>query len=362
MTTTRLRRRRLASAIAAAAAFSTLTACGNANETTDVAAAPSASAAPTVGEFCAAIMAIDTASAQMDGGGEDSETVDPAASPSATASATPTTTPSAAPAAATSAKPSAAESAAPSANPVFTASAFEGDLPAPDGSAAPEAESPPPGAGAEGPSSGSGSADGGSAVGPSAEELAEMRTTFDPLLAEIERTKPAAVGTEVDTMLRLARQAFSTGDFDLFDSPEFSTADGKVDTFMDAECGYQKMAVTASDYEFAGLPDTAKAGPTGIKLVNEGKEMHHIVFLRMNDGVTLSADELVALPEAEARTKATVVGETFAMPGKSDTAFFDLKPGRYAAVCFIPKGSKDGHEGAGPPHFVEGMIDETTVS
>ena len=40
----------------------------------------------------------------------------------------------------------------------------------------------------------------------------------------------------------------------------------------------------------------------------------------------------------------------------------DLAPGEYVAVCFIPVGTMPDHEGTGPPHFVEGMKQEFTVT
>ncbi|MCA1671968.1 MAG: hypothetical protein LC799_07105 [Actinobacteria bacterium] len=81
-------------------------------------------------------------------------------------------------------------------------------------------------------------------------------------------------------------------------------------------------------------------------LKNEGEEIHEIALLRINDDVTLSAEELLVLPE-EAMTKATAAGFGFAEIGKSSTSFIRLEPGRYAVACFIPVGSKADRRATG---------------
>ena len=56
------------------------------------------------------------------------------------------------------------------------------------------------------------------------------------------------------------------------------------------------------------------------------------------------------------------VAAGFAEPGDTGTVYADVKkPGRYAAVCFIPTGTHGDTEGDGPPHFVQGMVAEFTV-
>jgi hypothetical protein len=41
---------------------------------------------------------------------------------------------------------------------------------------------------------------------------------------------------------------------------------------------------------------------------------------------------------------------------------FELKPGRYLALCTVAKGSVDNKPGSGPPHFTLGMKQEITVT
>jgi hypothetical protein len=59
------------------------------------------------------------------------------------------------------------------------------------------------------------------------------------------------------------------------------------------------IAVTAQDYHFEGLPSSVPAG-TSLTQTNAGHEVHELLVVRKNDGVTDSFDELLALPEEEA--------------------------------------------------------------
>jgi hypothetical protein len=88
------------------------------------------------------------------------------------------------------------------------------------------------------------------------------------------------------------------------------------------------------------------------------------VLLRVNDGVTDPLDTLLELPEPELFAKVVPTFMVFAPPGRTGTGFTDLRPGRYAVLCFIPKGAKPGEEPApdAPPHFAEGMLEELVVS
>jgi hypothetical protein len=161
------------------------------------------------------------------------------------------------------------------------------------------------------------------------------------------------------------------------ESPEFTEAYGQIIEWMKANCGYAELNVAGSDYAFGGLPTEAAAGPTIITLENIGEEVHEIVIFRINEDVTASIDELLALPEEELFTMMTFAGFTYAYPGDVSNATADLAPGRHIAICFIPEGSTPeivdqtgvGPEASappgvtlGPPHFTLGMIQEFTVA
>lgn len=112
-----------------------------------------------------------------------------------------------------------------------------------------------------------------------------------------------------------------------------------------------------------GFRNLVKSGPVAVTLKNEGEELHEIGLLRLNDGVTLTAEQLFMLPEEEGRKMATPAGFVFAAVGQSATSFLDLEPGKYVIGCFVPVGSKQGVEDAqGPPHFTEGMAADLTVT
>lgn len=193
--------------------------------------------------------------------------------------------------------------------------------------------------------------------------VADLVARVEPRLAAVEELAPEAVSADVTLLATTSREALATMDFAAFETPEFAAAEDNLDTWLLANCGFEQVEVTAADYEYTGLPDSLATGETAVTLTNEGEEFHEVAILRVNDGVTETTDELLALPMEESLAKVTVKGITFADPGGSDTSFirFD-EPGSYIAVCFIPEGTTPDAEGSGPPHFVLGMLAEFTVT
>ena len=122
------------------------------------------------------------------------------------------------------------------------------------------------------------------------------------------------------------------------ESPEFAEAYGAMLDYMRANCGFAELGVVASEYAFGGVPAELPAGPIIVTFENTGEELHVFEVARINDDVTLSIDELLALPEEEVFTMITMVGGAFASPGSTGNALMDLTPGRYIAVCPIPQG------------------------
>ena len=153
-------------------------------------------------------------------------------------------------------------------------------------------------------------------------------------------------------------------------SEEFLSSFADLVDWMADNCGYQVIDVSAHEYAFEGLPETAKAGKTIVRLTNHGNEVHEIAFAKAKDGVTESAEELIQLPEEEAGQKVEFLSSGFAMPGGSGGALLDASDGRYIAVCFIPTGMTpaameaamtSGAEPEGMPHAMQGMVGEFTV-
>jgi hypothetical protein len=159
------------------------------------------------------------------------------------------------------------------------------------------------------------------------------------------------------------------------EDPAFLESYGAMIEYMRANCGYTELNVTASEYEFGGLPPELPAGPAIVSLANIGEEVHEIVIVRVNDEVTLSLDELFELPEEESEAMMTFVGFAFTFPGETGNTVLDLTPGRHVALCFLPEGAAPeviaqmgGPEDTppeeaefGPPHFVLGMVHEFEV-
>jgi hypothetical protein len=126
--------------------------------------------------------------------------------------------------------------------------------------------------------------------------------------------------------------------------------------------------------------------PSGTKfeLRNDSTaEAHEMIVIRIPDGEDRPIGQLAALPEAEADAvfegvePATVI---VALPGQAGQAVEGDgtvdEAGRYAVVCFIPKGADPAKMaeamadpeatgppdlGTGPPHVTQGMYGEFVV-
>ena len=116
------------------------------------------------------------------------------------------------------------------------------------------------------------------------------------------------------------------------------------------------MTITATDYAFQA-PDQIPAGMTTVHLIDSGKELHHVAFIKLNDGKTLA--DLAAAMKNPGPPPAWVVdhgGVNATRPGGGmASATQQLEAGNYALICFIP--SADG-----VPHFAKGMVRPLTVT
>jgi hypothetical protein len=110
------------------------------------------------------------------------------------------------------------------------------------------------------------------------------------------------------------------------------------------------VSITAADYSFTA-PDTIPAGLTTVKLSNTGKEVHQVVFLRIDSGKTM-ADIANVMKDPNAKVPGWLgfpLGANGIVPGDSGSATATLTPGHYVLVCFLP--SADG-----TPHVNKGMV------
>ena len=108
--------------------------------------------------------------------------------------------------------------------------------------------------------------------------------------------------------------------------------------------------VTATDYAFQA-PDTLPSGVTTFHLMNQGKESHHVVLIKM-PLAELQKANMAGPPPPDL---VVLGGPNAAMPGGTAEATVDLAPGTYTLVCFIP--AADGR-----PHIAMGMARELTVT
>lgn len=147
------------------------------------------------------------------------------------------------------------------------------------------------------------------------------------------------------------------------ETPDFQSQYTAANRAAADECAEARVAVTASDYQFAGIDTSLPAGLVAMELTNVGEEMHEIVLLRKKDGVGKSFDEILEAGEEGAAEFVDTTFGGFAPPGGETVSLVELQPGEYLAFCSVPVGlTPDNEEASGPPHFTEGMQVEFTVA
>jgi hypothetical protein len=200
-------------------------------------------------------------------------------------------------------------------------------------------------------------------------------TAAKKALDAADEAAPSPIKDAVATMTATGRDQIGGGaDQDDHSGPplppaEFFTASAEVGAWVADNCKFGDLRVTATDHAFSGVPATAAAGPTLIRLTNNGAEYHEIVLFRVADGDMRSAEALVALPdEARAAALQQAGGSTLAAPGGQGVNSIDLEPGRYVAACFIKVGATPDAFASGqidpnaPTHAAQGMVAEFQVA
>jgi uncharacterized cupredoxin-like copper-binding protein len=187
-----------------------------------------------------------------------------------------------------------------------------------------------------------------------------------PLVDAVVPLAPAEIKEPIDVQVAAFNQALAGADpNEVFGTPENKAAEAEAHAFDLKNCGWGKVKVSGDEYSFSGLPGELKAGRTSIDFTNEGKELHEIVLLVKNPGVTETFDQIIELPEEQGITKVRPVAQAFAAQDEGDYVVADLAPGEYLAVCFIPQGllSQDGPPPAddAKSHAQLGMKKEITV-
>jgi hypothetical protein len=123
-----------------------------------------------------------------------------------------------------------------------------------------------------------------------------------------------------------------------------------------APAGSNLVTVTAHDFALQ-MPDSIPAGLTTFRLLNDGKQSHHMEVVRLDSGST-GAEALAALIAAGRGVRPSwmhfVGGPNEMRPSSASNATLVLEPGNYLAFCEIP--------GPDPrPHFMKGMVKAFTV-
>jgi len=191
-------------------------------------------------------------------------------------------------------------------------------------------------------------------------DVEEFVAELANLISQAEAVAPPEVAAQVAAAAEKLR---TTGAAALED-PELAEIGAVIDAYAFEACGYQTASVTATEYEFDGLPKKLETGPTVIELTNDGEEVHEIAVARIKGDRTIA--EVVELPEHESEEAVAFVAHGLANQGDTSYVYLDLKKaGRYGAVCFIPVGTTDlaaleeeDHSGGGDaePHSAEGML------
>lgn len=115
------------------------------------------------------------------------------------------------------------------------------------------------------------------------------------------------------------------------------------------------VTIHAKDFAFEG-PRTIKAGPTTFRLVNDGKELHHLSIVKLDKGKTMKdVGEALKKQGPPPAWMHDVGGPNPAVPGGSVEATLALDAGEYAFLCFI------NSPGNPMPHMAKGMVGSITV-
>ncbi|MFT4040748.1 MAG: hypothetical protein QM692_21385 [Thermomicrobiales bacterium] len=124
-----------------------------------------------------------------------------------------------------------------------------------------------------------------------------------------------------------------------------------------ADDAYPDVEIVGKDFAFE-LPAEIAGGLTRFRLINEGTFTHHVIFLRLHDGVT--QEQIDAAAQEPDYLPLLALGEPMGGPnaapvGGSATAIVDLPEGAYQVFCVIG----DDQE---IPHYRHGMIAPLTVT
>ncbi|MFN8022588.1 MAG: hypothetical protein U0Q03_13765 [Acidimicrobiales bacterium] len=185
---------------------------------------------------------------------------------------------------------------------------------------------------------------------------AEAPAVLDRFVANV----PDEIADDAATLRDGLTQLFG-GDDTVFGDPAFTAALSNTGDHLFGACESAASAeVSASDYRFDGLPAQVPAGRFALRFVDASAagEPHELILLRRPDGDTTPVDELVHQPMDQLMGTYQMAGVVFAdQPGTANTAFFELEPGQYVAICTIPTMADEA-----TTHAMAGMTAELEVT
>src|SRR5687767_1461174 len=125
-----------------------------------------------------------------------------------------------------------------------------------------------------------------------------------------------------------------------------------------APAGSNVVTVIANEYAF-DMPTSIPAGLTTFRLIDKGKEPHHLFVMKLEQGKKAS-DFFAAFKAMKPGTPPPawvrpVGGPNAPVAGGETNATLTLEPGEYVAFCVIPTPQ-------GAPHIMMGMIKGFTVT
>ena len=114
--------------------------------------------------------------------------------------------------------------------------------------------------------------------------------------------------------------------------------------------------LTVNMLEFAfTIPDEVEPGEQLWEVQNVGEQVHHMILIKILEGRTFE-DVMSFMETEEGEPPFEDIGYTAVLsPNVSNYVAYDLEPGSYVALCFLPD-----YE-TGQPHVMLGMIDTFTV-
>ena len=116
------------------------------------------------------------------------------------------------------------------------------------------------------------------------------------------------------------------------------------------------VTVHARDYAFVAPKSIKASGPITFRLVNDGKELHHLSIMKLAPGKTLKdLADAMKNPGPPPAWTTDVGGPNPAAPGGTAEATLNLDAGTYALLCYI------NSPGNPMPHMAKGMIGSLTI-